>query len=78
MDSLIDYIFTPETLISVVSTIIWMTVAWTALKSRVDQIEKDVKEIQGYELHIKIAEIQKDIQYMRETQNRIEKLLSQK
>lgn len=78
MESLIDYIFTPETLISVVSTIIWMTVAWTALKSRVDQIEKDVKEIQGYELHIKIAEIQKDIQYMRETQNRIEKLLSQK
>lgn len=78
MESIIDYIFTPETLISLISTIIWMTIAWTSLKWRVDQIERDVKELQGYELHIKIAEMQKDIQYMRETQTRIEKLLSQK
>lgn len=78
MEIFLNYIFSPETLISVVSTIVWMTVAWTALKWRVDQVEKDIKEIQWYELHIKIAEIQKDIQYMREAQNRIEKLLSQK
>jgi hypothetical protein len=78
MESILAYIFTPETLISLISTIIWMSVAWTALKWRVDQIERDVKELQGYELHIKIAEMQKDIQYMRETQTRIEKLLSQK
>lgn len=78
MESILDYIFSPETLISIVTTIVGMTVAWTALKAKVDQIERDVKELQGYELHIKIAEMQKDIQYMRETQTRIEKLLSQR
>ena len=78
MDGLINYIFTPETLISIISTIIWITVAWTALKGKVEQLERDVKEIQSYEIPIKIIEIQKDIQYMRETQGRIEKLLNEK
>lgn len=78
MEGLINYIFTPETLISIVSTIIWITVAWTALKWKVEQLERDVKEIQSYEIPIKIIEIQKDIQYMRETQDRIEKLLNEK
>lgn len=78
MEGIISYVFSPETLISVVSTIIWMAVAWTALKWRVVQLERDVKEIQSYEIPIKIIEIQKDIQYMRETQDRIEKLLNEK
>lgn len=78
MDGLINYIFTPETLISIISTIIWIAVAWTALKGKVEQLERDVKEIQSYEIPIKIIEIQKDIQYMRETQERIEKLLNEK
>lgn len=78
MEGLINYIFTPETLISIVSTIVWIAVAWTALKWEVEQIKRDVKEIQSYEIPIKIIEIQKDIQYMRETQERIEKLLNEK
>ncbi|MBO7695119.1 MAG: hypothetical protein J6T10_21065 [Methanobrevibacter sp.] len=66
MESRLDYIFTPSTLISVVSAIVACAVAWTSQKTRLDNVEKDMKELQGYELHIKIAEMQKDIQYMRE------------
>jgi hypothetical protein len=66
MESRLDYIFTPSTLISIVSAIVAWAVAWTSQKSRLDNIEKDMKELQWYELHIKIAEMQKDIQYMRE------------
>lgn len=62
----LNYIFTPSTLISIVSTIMWMAVAWTALKWKVDNLEKDVKELQSQELHVKIAEMQKDIQYIKE------------
>ena len=74
MESRLDYIFSPSTLISIVSTVVWFAVAWTALKSRVDQLEKDVKEIQGFHLDVEIAEIKKDIQYMREM---LERLLQQ-
>lgn len=71
MNVRLDYIFTPETLISIVSTIVWVAVAWTALRARVEQLEKDVKEIQWYELPIKIIELQKDVQYIRETLDRV-------
>lgn len=78
MNERLEYIFTPSTLISVVSAVIACAVSWTNLKSKMQQLEKDVKEIQSYEIPIKIIEIQKDIQYMRETQDRIEKLLNEK
>lgn len=66
MESLLDYIFSPETLISIVSTVIWVVIAFVSLKGRVDNLEKDVRELQSQELHVKIAEMQKDIQYIRE------------
>lgn len=66
MSSIIDYIFSPETLISIISTVIWVVVAFVSLKGRVDSLEKDVRELQSQELHVKIAEMQKDIQYIRE------------
>lgn len=78
MNERLTYIFSPSTVISIVSAVVAGAVAWTAHKARVNQLEKDVKELQSYELHIKIAELQKDIQYIREAQNRIEKLLQQK
>lgn len=71
MDSRFEYIFSPSTLITIVSTIVGMAVAWTSLKGRVDQLEKDIKELQWYELHVKIIEMQKDIQYMREMFDKI-------
>lgn len=66
MNSIMDYIFSPETLISIVSTIIWVVIAFISLRGRVDSLEKDVRELQSQELHVKIAEMQKDIQYIRE------------
>ena len=71
MEDRLTYIFSPSTLISIVSTIVWFAIAWTSLKSKVDQIEKDVKEIQWFHLDVEIAEIKKDIQYMREMLERV-------
>ena len=67
----VDYIFTPSTLISIVSAIVWGAVAWTAMKAKVDQLERDVQELKWFHLDIEIAEIKKDIQYMREMLERL-------
>jgi hypothetical protein len=75
MNERVAYVFSPSTLITIVSTIVGMAVAWTALKWKVDQLEKDIKELQWYELHVKIIEMQKDIQYMREM---FDKILNEK
>ena len=67
----VEYIFTPATLISIVSSIVWAAVAWTSMKSKVDQLEKDVKELQSFHLDVEVAEMKKDIQYIREMLDRI-------
>ena len=66
MNSIMEYIFSPETLISIISTIIWVVIAFMSLKGRTESGEKDVRELQSQERHVKIAEMQKDIQYIRE------------
>lgn len=66
MGSLIDYVFSPSTLISIVTAIVWWVAARTALKGKVESLEKEVKELKSQDLHVKIVEMQKDIQYMRE------------
>ena len=66
MESRLDYIFSPSTLISIISAVVWAAIAWTALKGRVDNLEADVKELKSQDLHVKIVEMQKDIQYIRE------------
>ena len=75
MNERVAYVFSPSTLITIVSTIVGMAVARTSLKWKVDQLEKDIKELQWYELHVKIIEMQKDIQYMREM---FDKILNEK
>ena len=71
MESRLEYIFSPSTLISIVSAVVCGAIAWTSMKAKIDQLEKDVKEIQGFHLDVEIAEIKKDIQYMREMLERL-------
>ena len=71
MESRLEYIFSPSTLISIISAVAWGAIAWTSMKAKIDQLEKDVKEIQGFHLDVEIAEIKKDIQYMREMLERL-------
>lgn len=67
----IEYIFTPSTLISIVIAIVSAAIAWTSMKAKIDQLEKDIKEIQWFHLDVEVAEMKKDIQYIREMLDRI-------
>ena len=67
----IEYIFTPSTLISIISAVVWAAIAWTSMKSKVEQLERDVKELQSFHLDVEVAEMKKDIQYIREMLDRI-------
>lgn len=71
MEARLDYIFSPSTVISIVTAIVGWAVAWTIMKAKVDKLEEDVKELKWFHLDIEIAEIKKDIQYMREMLERI-------
>lgn len=66
-----DYLSSPATRISFWVFLVWLGITRWSLNTRIDRIEADVGEIQWYKLDVKIAEIQKDIQYMRENLDRV-------
>ena len=65
MDIRAEYIFQPSTLISLISAIVSVAVAWTALKGRIDSLEQDMKEIKSLDLDSRLTRMETDIQWIR-------------
>lgn len=66
MDSLYNYITDPWTLISFVVFVFWLWATWSNLNGRIKSLEKKTDEIDITKIEIKLAEIQKDLQRIRD------------
>lgn len=62
----LEYLTSPQTLISIAIALAWIWAWYKVLEHRVEQNEKDIKEIKSRHLDVKVIEMQKDIQYIRE------------
>ena len=71
MQRIKEYLSNPTTRISFIVFVFWLWGLRASTNARITTIENDVREIQGYKWDVKIAEIQKDIQYMRENIDRV-------
>jgi hypothetical protein len=71
MTKIKDYLTNPATRISFLVFVFWLGGLYATTNARISAVENDVREIQWYKLDVKIAEIQKDIQYMRENLDRV-------
>ena len=71
MQKIREYLSNPATRISFIVFVFWLGIVWATMNMRIAAVENDVREIQWYKLDVKIAEIQKDIQYMRENMDRV-------
>lgn len=66
MDSLYNYITDPWTLVSFVVFVFWLWATWSNLNGRIKTLEKKTDEIDITKIEIKLAEIQKDLQRIRD------------
>lgn len=66
MDSLYNYITDPWTLVSFVVFVFWLWATWSNLNGRIKSLEKKAEEIDITKIEIKLAEIQKDLQRIRD------------
>lgn len=66
MDSLYNYITDPWTLVSFVVFVFWLWATWSNLNGRIKALEKKADEIDITKIEIKLAEIQKDLQRIRD------------
>ena len=66
MDGLYNYITDPWTLVSFVVFVFWLWATWSNLNGRIKTLEKKTDEIDITKIEIKLAEIQKDLQRIRD------------
>jgi HAMP domain-containing protein len=66
MDSLYNYITDPWTLVSFVIFVFWLWATWSNLNGRIKSLEEKTDEIDITKIEIKLAEIQKDLQRIRD------------
>lgn len=66
MESFYNYITDPWTLVSFVVFVFWLWATWSNLNGRIKSLEKKTDEIDITKIEIKLAEIQKDLQRIRD------------
>lgn len=66
MDSLYNYITDPWTLVSFIVFVFWLWATRSNLNARIKTLEKKTDEIDITKIEIKLAEIQKDLQRIRD------------
>lgn len=66
MNSLYEFITDPWTLVEFVVFVFWLWATWSNLNGRIKTLEKKTDEIDITKIEIKLAEIQKDLQRIRD------------
>lgn len=66
MDSLYNFITDPWTLVEFIVFVFWLWATWSNLNGRIKNLEKKTDEIDITKIEIKLAEIQKDLQRIRD------------
>lgn len=66
MESLYNYISNPSTLIEVIIFVFWLWATWSNLNGRIKELERKTEEIDWIKIETKLAEIQKDLQWIKE------------
>jgi hypothetical protein len=70
MDNLYNYITDPNTIVSFVIFVFGLWATWSNLNSRLKDLEKKTEEIDWIKIETKLAEIQKDLQWIKEELNK--------
>ena len=66
MNSLYEFITDPWTLVEFIVFVFWLWATWSNLNGRIKNLEKKTDEIDITKIEIKLAEIQKDLQRIRD------------
>ena len=70
MENLYNYISNPSTLIELIVFVFWLWATWSSLNWRIKELERRTEEIDWIKIETKLAEIQKDLQWIKEELNK--------
>ena len=64
MDSIIEYVVNPQTLVSIVIFIFWLWMTWAKLNTELKEIERRVNKIEDLDLDRRLTEIQTNLKWI--------------
>lgn len=70
MNNFYDYITDPNTIVSFIIFVFWLWATWSNLNGRIKALEKKTEEIDVTKIETKLAEIQTDLQRIKEELNK--------
>lgn len=70
MNSLYEFITDPWTLVEFIVFVFWLWATWSNLNGRIKNLEKKTEEIDVTKIETKLAEIQTDLQRIKEELNK--------
>ena len=70
MDNLYNFVTDPWTLVEFVVFVFWLWATWSSLNGRIKNLEKKTEEIDVTKIETKLAEIQTDLQRIKEELNK--------
>lgn len=70
MDNIYNFVTDPWTLVEFVVFVFWLWATWSSLNGRIKNLEKKTEEIDVTKIETKLAEIQTDLQRIKEELNK--------
>ena len=70
MENLYNFLTDPWTLVELVVFVFWLWATWSNLNWRIKELERRTEEIDWIKIETKLAEIQKDLQRIKEELNK--------
>ena len=70
MENLYNFITDPSTLVELLVFVFWLWATWSSLNWRIKELERKTDEIDWIKIETKLAEIQRDLQWIKEELNK--------
>jgi hypothetical protein len=73
MEELYNYVFNPQTLVSLIMFVFWLGVAWSNLNWRLRDLERRIQKIEEADLDTKLREIKVDLDWIKKELQKLSK-----
>ena len=70
MENLYNFVTDPSTLVEFIVFVFWLWATWSNLNWRLKELERKTEELDWIKIETKLAEIQKDLQWIKEELNK--------
>lgn len=74
MDARIDYIFNPQTLVSLIIFVFGVWAAWSSLNWKQKELERRIQKIEALDLDNRLTRMEANLDWIRTTLERLDRL----